>query len=176
MDDGRIKMYRTIQHGFVVSALTLVTCIVCIPGVTALSQTKEGAGMPVHVSGPFEVKLTPQEDKTDPGISRMVIAKQFHGDLEATSAGTMLAAGTAVKGSAGYVAIEVVTGTLKGHHGTFVLQHSGTMTRGAPQLSITVVPDSGTDGLVGLTGKMTIDIAEGKHSYDFEYTLPEATK
>ena len=85
----------------------------------------------------------------------------------------MLAAGTAVKGSAGYVAIELVTGTLNGHTGTFVLQHTGTMTRGVPQLSITVVPDSGTGQLVGLTGKMTINIANGKHSYDFEYTLAE---
>ena len=85
----------------------------------------------------------------------------------------MLTAGTDVKGSAGYVAIERVSGTLQGRSGTFVLQHSGTMTRGAPQLSITVVPDSGTGQLAGLAGKMAIIIADGKHSYDFEYTLTE---
>jgi hypothetical protein len=101
----------------------------------------------------------------------MSIDKQFHGDLEATSKGQMLAAVTSVKGSAGYVAIEQVTGSLRGRSGTFVLQHSGTMTRGAPQQIVSVVPDSGTGELVGLTGTMTITIADGKHSYDFEYTL-----
>jgi hypothetical protein len=103
----------------------------------------------------------------------MSIDKQFYGDLEATSKGEMLSAGTAVKGSAGYVAIERVSGTLHGRGGTFVLQHNGTMTRGAPQLTITVVPDSGTDQLMGLAGSMAIQIADGKHSYDFEYTLAE---
>ena len=106
-------------------------------------------------------------------LGRMSIDKQFHGDLEATSKGEMLTAGTGVKGSAGYVAIERVTGTLHGRSGSFVLQHSGTMTRGAPQLTITVVPDSGTGELAGLAGRMTIEIADGKHSYDFEYTLAE---
>jgi len=122
----------------------------------------------------FEVKLNPQvpEDKVgDPTVGRMSIDKQFHGDLEATSKGQMLAAGTDVNGSAGYVAIERVIGTLYGHSGTFALQHSGTMTRGAPQLTITVVPDSGTGQLVGLAGKMTINIVDGNHFYDFEYTL-----
>jgi len=87
----------------------------------------------------------------------------------------MLTAGTAVKGSAGYVAIERASGTLHGRSGTFVLQHTGTMTRGAPQLTITVIPDSGTGELVGLAGKMTINIADGKHSYEFDYTLAETT-
>ncbi len=127
-----------------------------------------------HATGPFDVKLTPQDDKLDPTLARLIIDKQFHGDLEATSKGTMLSAGTAVKGSAGYVAIELVTGTLHGRTGTFVLQHSATMNRGIPSLSITVVPDSGTGQLTGLTGTMNIIIAEGKHSYDFSYTLPEA--
>ena len=127
-----------------------------------------------HATGPFDVKLTPQDDKLDPTLARLIIDKQFHGDLEATSKGTMLSAGTAVKGSAGYVAIELVTGTLHGRTGTFVLQHSATMNRGVPSLTITVVPDSGTGQLTGLTGTMNIIIAEGKHSYDFSYTLPEA--
>ena len=127
-----------------------------------------------HATGPFEVKLTPQDDKLDPTLARLIIDKQFHGDLEATSKGTMLSAGTAVKGSAGYVAIELVTGTLHGRTGTFVLQHNATMNRGVPSLSITVVPDSGTGQLTGLTGTMNIVIADGKHSYDFSYTLPEA--
>ena len=103
----------------------------------------------------------------------MSLDKQFHGDLDATSKGEMLAAGTEVKGSAGYVAMERVTGKLHGRSGTFVLQHSGTMNRGSPQLSVTVVPDSGTDQLEGLVGKMAIKIEGGKHFYDFEYALSE---
>ncbi|MCI0665645.1 MAG: DUF3224 domain-containing protein [Acidobacteria bacterium] len=125
-------------------------------------------------SGTFEVELKPheQDDKSENvALGRMSIDKQFHGDIEGTSKGQMLTAGTAVEGSAGYVAIERVGGTLHGLSGTFVLQHNGTMTRGVPQLSITVVPDSGTGQLVGLAGTMTIRIDGGKHSYEFEYTL-----
>ncbi|MFN2400653.1 MAG: DUF3224 domain-containing protein [Gemmatimonadaceae bacterium] len=132
--------------------------------------------MTTRASGTFEVKLTPQapdDGAKGSTLGRMSIDKLFHGDLEATSKGHMLAAGTAVDGSAGYVAMEQVSGTLHGRSGTFVLQHSGTMTRGAPQLTVTVVPDSGTGQLVGLAGKMMIIIADGKHSYDFEYTLAD---
>ncbi len=132
--------------------------------------------MTLHARGTFEVKMTPQpaqDDVGDPGIGRMALDKQFHGDLEATGKGQMLAAGTDVPGSAGYVALERVSGTLHGCRGTFALQHSGTMTRGAPQLSISVVPDSGTGELLGLAGQLTIIIADGKHAYDFEYTLPK---
>jgi len=125
-----------------------------------------------HARGTFEVKLTPQADgDAGAGLGRLILDKQFHGDLEATSQGQMLSAGTAVQGSAGYVALERVSGTLLGHTGTFVLQHHGLMDRGTPSLTITVVPDSGTDGLTGLTGTMGIEIAAGKHSYDFEHTL-----
>jgi hypothetical protein len=129
-----------------------------------------------RASGTFDVKVTPQasDDKSEGAPGRMSIDKQFHGDLEATSKGEMLTAGTAVKGSAGYVAIERVRGALHGRTGTFALQHSGTMTRGAPQLTITVVPDSGTGQLAGLAGQMAIVITEGKHSYDFEYTLADS--
>lgn len=104
-------------------------------------------------------------------LARMSLDKQFFGDLEAGSKGEMLSAGTTTKGSAGYVAIEKVTGALNGKQGSFVLQHSGTMTRGTPQLSVTVVPDSGTDELVGIAGQMKIIIADGKHSYEFDYSL-----
>lgn len=125
-----------------------------------------------HASGTFEVKLMPQpvEDK-DAGIGRMSIDKQFHGDLEGISKGEMLSATGNVKGSAGYVAIERVSGTLQGRKGSFILQHNGVMNRGTPQLNISVVPDSATDQLVGLTGIMTIKIDEGKHSYEFDYTF-----
>jgi len=131
----------------------------------------------MHAKGRFEVKMTPQvPEKPDPSLpGRMTLDKLFHGDLEATSKGEMLAAQT-VEGSAGYVAMERVSGTLHGRPGTFLLQHSGTMTRGAPQLSVTVVPDSGTEQLVGLSGKMEIEIANGKHSYQFEYILAPGTQ
>ena len=133
--------------------------------------------MPNRATGPFEVKLSPvptAHGSAGALLGRMSIDKRFHGDLDATSEGEMLTAGTPVKGSAGYVAIERVSGALHGLSGTFVLQHSGTMTRGTPQLTITVVPDSGTDGLVGLAGMMMINIVDGTHSYDFEYTLAGA--
>jgi hypothetical protein len=129
----------------------------------------------LHATGPFDVKMTPQKPDSDvaqaAGLGRMTIDKQFHGDLEASSKGEMIAAQTAVKESAGYVAMERVTGTLHGRSGTFVLQHDGTMNRGVPRLSVTVVPDSGTGELKGLAGTMEIIIANGKHTYDFHYTL-----
>jgi Protein of unknown function (DUF3224) len=135
---------------------------------------QKGMAVATHASGTFEVKLNPQppDDKAeDSTLGRMSIDKQYHGDLEATAKGQMLTAFTDVKGSAGYVAIERVTGTLNGRSGSFVLQHSGTMTSSAQQLSITVVPDSGSGQLVDLAGKLTVKIADGKHSYDFECTL-----
>jgi hypothetical protein len=117
--------------------------------------------------GTFEVKLNPQDE------GRMSIDKQFQGDLVGTSKGQMLmAASESVKGSAGYVAIEKVTGTLNGRSGTFYLQHSGTMTRGAGELTVTVIPDTGTDQLTDLRGRMNIIIDGGKHSYEFDYELP----
>jgi len=126
------------------------------------------------VTGPFDVTVTPQDDQTeDPLLNRMTLDKQYHGELEAIGKGQMLTAGTAVKGSGAYVAIEKVSGTLKGHGGTFVLQHLGTMTQNKPELAIIIVPDSGTGELTGLSGKMKINIAaDGKHSYELEYTLP----
>ena len=132
----------------------------------------------MRASGSFEVRLTPEaadEDSEGAPLRRLSIAKQFHGDLEAASRGEMLTAGTRVPGSAGYVAMERVSGALHGRSGTFALQHSGTMTRGAPQLSVTVVPDSGTGELAGLTGRMTIVIADGNHAYEFDYSLTEST-
>ncbi|MBI3680917.1 MAG: DUF3224 domain-containing protein [Acidobacteria bacterium] len=131
--------------------------------------------MTQHATGPFDVKLTPQlpEDKAEnTTLGRMTLDKQFHGDLEATSQGQMLSALTSTKGSAGYVAIERVTGTLRGRKGSFVLQHTGTLARGQQQLSVAVVPDSGTGELRGLTGSMKIRIEPGgKHFYDFDYVI-----
>jgi len=132
----------------------------------------------MHARGPFDVTIKPlQQYNTaeDAKLARMSIDKEFHGDLAATSKGEMLSARTDIKDSAGYVAIEYVTGTLHGRSGAFALQHDTTMTRGAPALNIIVVPDSGTGQLSGLTGNMNIIIADGKHSYEFEYSLSEAT-
>jgi hypothetical protein len=138
-------------------------------------STPEEAKMTTHATGTFEVKLNPQDDKSvDKSLGRMTVDKQWHGDLEGTSKGQMLTGGDVTKGSAGYVAIEKFTGTLNGRKGAFILQHSATMTRGEGRLTITVVPDSGTDQLEGLTGKLTIKIEGGKHSYDFEYALSKA--
>ncbi len=120
-------------------------------------------------SGPFEVAMQPQPD-TFP--ERRLLSKRYHGALEATAEGQMLSALGGRPGSAGYVALERVTGTLEGRQGSFMLQHSGTMNRGEPSLVITVVPDSGTGQLAGLAGRMGIRIeAGGKHFYDLDYTL-----
>jgi uncharacterized protein DUF3224 len=132
--------------------------------------------MTIHAQGPFEVRVLPQppEDENDPNRGRMLLDKQYHGALEATAKGQMLTGMSEVKGSGAYVAIERVTGALHGREGSFLLYHVGTMERGVPHLTITVVPDSGTRGLVGLKGTMTITIAEGKHDYDFTYSVGEA--
>jgi len=159
---------------FSVSLVSLLTYIrMRSIGVVAA----QGAIVTEHASGTFEVKLAPsgEADKAEGStLGSYSLDKEYHGDLEAIAKGTMLTAGTDVKGSAGYVAIERVTGTLKGHKGSFVLQHNGTLTRGAPQQNIIVVPDSGAGGLVGLTGKLTVIIESGKHSYEFDYSLPPA--
>ena len=137
--------------------------------------------MTLHAKGTFEVKLTPKPPDDQPsgsapddGIARMTIDKQLHGDLEGTSKGQMLASGPNVKNSGAYVAIEKINGTLQGRTGSFVLQHIGTVARGAQQLNITVVPDSGTGQLEGISGTFNIQITGGKHFYDFAYTLPQA--
>jgi len=150
--------------------ILLLICALVFNG--AFTQSTQGKVMTNRATGTFEVKMSPQE--ADMSVGRMTIDKQFQGDLVGTSKGQMLMASSeSVKNSAGYVAIEKVTGALNGRRGSFYLQHNGVMTRGAGELTITVIPDSGTDELVGLRGKMNIIIAEGQHSYEFEYTLAE---
>src|SRR5215212_2677978 len=149
-----------------------------VAGVFTQSQSqpkaKQDKVMTNRASGTFEVKLSPQDQGADMPVGRMMIDKQFQGDLVGTSKGQMLmASSSSVKDSAGYVALEKVTGTLNGRRGSFYLQHNGVMTRGVGELRITVIPDSGTDQLAGLSGKMNIIIAEGKHSYEFEYAIGE---
>jgi hypothetical protein len=134
--------------------------------------------MRTHAGGTFEVEMNPQPPYDTAGgvsLGRVSISKQFRGDLEASSTVEMLSAMTEVRGSAGYVAIERVTGTLDGRAGGFVLQHAGTMTRGNAELSVTVVPDSGSGELKGIAGEMKIDIVDGKHFYAFDYTLDGAS-
>lgn len=143
---------------------------------SAEDETRKGTTMTQTAHGEFDVKAAPVANEDFPGgstLGRFSLDKQYHGDLEGAGKGEMLTASTAVEGSAGYVAMERVDGTLQGRRGSFVLQHLGTMSGGAQHLSITVVPDSGTGELMGLAGTLKIEIADGKHFYDFEYTLPE---
>jgi hypothetical protein len=123
--------------------------------------------------GTFDVKVAPQpqDDSAGGPFTRLFLDKHFHGDLDATSKGQMMAAGTAVEGSGAYVAFELVTGVLNGKRGSFILQHKGTMRKNVYLMDVTVVPDSGTDELTGITGNMKIIIEGGRHSYEFEYTL-----
>lgn len=134
-----------------------------------------------QASGAFEVQMQPQaaaDESPTPSatsgvtLGRLLLNKTYQGDLQATARGQMLSALTPTTGSAGYVAIEHVTGTLHGRAGSFVLQHSGLMNRGEKQLVITVVPDSGSGELAGLQGRLDIRVSEGKHFYDMAYTLP----
>ena len=127
----------------------------------------------MKAQGTFDVTVTPQKptDAVTEPFQRLLIAKQIHGDLEATSKGQMLGSRGPVEGSGGYVAMELVTGKLNGKSGSFVLQHKGTMKKGTFMIDVTVVPDSGTDQLAGLAGSMTIVIDGSKHSYSFDYTF-----
>jgi hypothetical protein len=131
--------------------------------------------MTSHAAGTFDVKTTPlppDDATTGTAIGRYFLDKHFHGDLDASSKGEMLGAGDPAKGIAGYVAMEQVTGTLRGHTGSFALQHTGTMENGSFKLSVTVVPGSGTGALASIAGTMVITVADGKHTYAFDYTLP----
>ena len=126
----------------------------------------------LHASGEFEVSLK-TVSAADEALMRMSIDKQFRGDLEATSVGQMMAGGNEANGARVYVALETVTGTLKGRQGSFILAHRGTMSANGQALSVIIVPDSGTDELNGIAGNLDIDIRDGKHFYTIDYILPE---
>lgn len=170
-----LSLRRTVLFTGVALCLTVSLAGHALIATRADGPHGKGHVLTNHAEGTFDVKATPATDTSPAGatIGRFLLDKQFHGDLEGTSKGEMLGANTSVKGSAGYVAIEQFTGTLKGREGSFTLQHSGTMTRGVPEMSVTTVPDSGTGQLIGITGVMKIKIANGKHFYEFDYTLPE---
>jgi Protein of unknown function (DUF3224) len=146
------------------------------PQKTLSHSSRSGAKTMTHQStGAFDVKMTPQPAESAAAgdtIGRMLLDKKYHGSLDATGKGQMLAMRTPVDGSAGYVAMELVVGKLDGRSGSFVLQHSGIMNRGAKSLTLSVVPDSGTGELTGLSGTMDIIITDGKHRYKFDYSLP----
>ncbi len=172
-----------IKSSRAVFAVTAILAAIIITSPITHSQapsntSQKAATMSKHATGTFDVTLAVQTDDKvgDPSVGRMSIDKVFHGDLEATSKGQMLSTVTETKGSAGYVAIERVTGTLQGRTGSFSLQHNATMNRDVPELNVIVIPDSGTGQLAGLSGKLNIIITDGKHSYEFDYTLPDASK
>lgn len=155
---------KTLRRSSVAAALLGSVAIVAAETASPMKTTR--------AAGPFDVKMTPQS-AAEAAVGRFALDKKYHGDLSGTGTGEMLTGMTAVEGSAGYVAIEKVTGMLAGRRGSFHLQHSGIMSRGQPSLTITVIPDSGTGGLTGLTGAMDIQIArDGSHSYTFDYKLP----
>jgi len=166
------------RRGGVAALLACGLALGCMQARTSTVRAiQRGALVTSQAKGTFEVKVKPlPNDEKVAGLTvgRMSIDKQLAGDIEGTSKGEMMTADTSVQGSAGYVAVEQMTGKLKGRRGSFKLLHMGTMKRGGElNLTMTVVPDSGTDQLVGVTGTMAIIIADGKHSYQFDYTLPD---
>jgi hypothetical protein len=169
----RFETVRKFAFATCVFALTLQ-----LENHPAMSSTTPANTPPAQppARGSFDVKVTPQTAdpvETAAALGRLSLDKTFHGDLEAKSQGVMLSAGTEVEGSAGYVAIERAAGTLRGRQGGFVLQHLGTMKGGAFELTIRVLPDSGTGALAGLAGEMQIHIApDGAHTYTLDYVLP----
>jgi hypothetical protein len=154
-----------------VSFRTIALSLTLIPMVAG-AQTKEIA-VTHHAHGTFTVSVKPLTPAPAEGLARYSIDKVITGDLEATSKGEMFSGGDPKAGEAGYVAIEVVTGTLAGKHGSFALQHSATMDKNGPKMTVIVVPGSGTGELKGIAGTFTIKIEGGVHSYELEYTLPE---
>lgn len=156
----------------IVLGLTLASLVISVQADAGASESIQKE-VTMTARGTFAVKMTPQppDDGAGGGFERLFGDKQFHGELEGVSKGQMLATRSKVEGSGAYVALELVTGKLNGRRGSFVLQHKGTMSKGVYMMDVTVVPDSGTDELAGIAGKMTITIEADKHSYNFEYTL-----
>jgi hypothetical protein len=151
--------------------LSVPALFIALIGAT-MTLSSPPAENTITARGTFDVRTTPQPtDSAGGAFMRLFLDKEYHGDLAGTSTGHMLGAETAVKGSAGYVALEKVTGTLMGRSGTFILQHAGHMAAGVMTMKARVIPDSGTEGLVGLAGELTISITGGQHFYSFQYTL-----
>jgi hypothetical protein len=161
-------MFMHMNRSLISISSLMIALVVGVPSTHA----QEKKLMPHHATGTFEVKMTPIQGAANDGLQRMSIDKVIHGGLEATTKGEMISAGDYKSGNAGYVAMETVTGTLDGKHGTFAFQHVATMNGGAPEMKVIVTPGSGTGELAGIAGTYTILIENGKHSYTFDYTLP----
>ena len=157
-----------------ITKLRFLAVIALLPATLTFAQAAKQQTKMTHATGTFDVKITPAPaDDKNAAIGRMSIAKQWHGDMQGTSQGEMLTAQTDVKGSGVYVALEQFTGTVGGRKGSFLMHHTGIMTRGEPHLAISIVPDSGSGELRGITGTLDIVITEGKHSYDLTYTIAD---
>ena len=172
-----MKPFRTLGAVWLIASLGVADPAAAQTEAPAQDPAPEETPTMSRAQGTFDVELTPLETAAgvpEAPIDRMSIDKQFHGDLEGVSRGEMLAHRTSTQGSAGYVAIERVSGTLKGRRGSFVLQHFGILNRGAAGQTISVVPDSGTDELIGLTGEMRIQLDGGQHSYEFDFQLADS--
>ena len=170
--DPNISRRSRVQYDGVVMLWLAPIALALVIAPAQAAPAKEAAPMPHHAAGTFTVDVKPLTPTPADGVARYSINKQLHGGLEATSQGEMFAAGDYKLGAAGYVAIEVVTGSLDGHRGSFVLQHSATLDASGQHMTVTVTPGSGTAELKGLTGTFVIKIEGGKHSYEFDYTLP----
>ena len=155
------------------AALVVAALLAAVP-TTQTAAPPKGHTVSKHAAGTFDVKIVPQKDDGlgDPTVGRMSIDKVYHGDLVGTGLGQMLTGMGERKDSGVYVAVERVKGTLQGKDGSFAVHHTGIMNRGAQSLVITIVPDSGTGELAGITGTMTITITDGKHLYTVDYELP----
>lgn len=176
LDSGLFTRRHPAALGLILACLFLPTAGTASPPPPSEESNMTETSSTTHhqAKGPFQVQLAPnavEHGAQTAGVHMALLDKTFEGDLTGSSVGMMLSHRTATDGSAGYVAMEVVTGTLAGHSGSFVLQHSSTMARGVPTQSITVVPDSGTGELTGLSGSMVIEIEDGKHGYIFDYQL-----
>jgi len=155
------------------SAVIACLSVLLLGSQIARAQSKDTM-MTSHARGTFTVVIVPLTPAPADGLNRYSINKEIHGDLEATTKGEMFSGGDPKQGAAGYVAIEVVTGMLQGKHGSFALQHLGTMDANGPRMTVQVVPGSGTGELKGIAGTFSIQIAGGQHSYDLEYSLPQS--
>jgi hypothetical protein len=151
----------------------LRSCLFLLGLASLTIAQQKTTSMTYHAKGTFTVDVRTIAPAPPEGLSRFSIDKQIHGDLEGTSKGEMLSGGDPKQGVAGYVAMELVTGTLQGKKGSFALQHTATMDQSGQKMSVVVVPGSGTSELKGISGRFDIQIANGQHSYDFEYTLPK---
>jgi hypothetical protein len=171
LPESRIRIQAWVQGG-----LAVALCLVLFVVASAAAENPKENALTEHVTGTFEVKVVPESiagKAPVPGMMQMSIDKTFHGDLDGTSKGSMLTAGDPKAGEAGYVALEVVTGTLKGRAGSFALMQRATMSGGGQAMEVSVVPGSGTGALKGIAGTFVIRIESGKHTYDFDYTLPK---